>query len=720
MSETDIPRMCGTCSLKQTEPVVAGSYGTWELTYTAGEWGIDDGGTLAVMRRFASDWGEPQMSDPEGDNYLTVVSDGQASLRPRFDTKAHVRPWRKGIVIDVYDDGLLPGETVRITYGDRSGGSRGSRAQTFCERTFEFRVLVNAIATGEFTKLEDCPEIEVLPGPAQSIVAIAPSQCNVGDECRVAIKFEDGWGNPTEQYSGTVLLQAEGPGAVADEVEWLPDETGLMDVPLVCNERGIVRVRATAGEMKCLSNPVECEDRYLLKRYFGDPHGQSEGTVGTNTVGEYFDFARDRARVDFCSHQGNDFQITKEQWAEIQEEVRSHYEPGRFVTLLGYEWSGNAAGGGDHNVWYLDADAPIFRSSHALIGDRSDLQTDRFPVEALYEELHGHSAVVAAHVGGRRATLSRHDGDVKRLVEVYSAWGEFEWMLTQSLELGHSVGVTATSDGHKGRPGASYPGAGQFGVYGGLTCVYASELTRERVFEALRDRRCYGTSGERIIVRYSAGEHFMGVESASSELTASVFNVMVAGTGPIESVELLRGSEIVAAHDGFASLPPSNRVRIAWSGARILGRDRATCWDGSVTVKGARVLGAMPYAFDSPAEGLTQVTDRSVSWTSITTGDEDGVVLELDDVEAATLTFEAGPCSFEVGGYDLAGLMPYTVDCGGVAQQVTVRRLPADDPPMDVRCEWPGGGVGFASGAYWVRVKQMDGARAWTSPIFFR
>jgi hypothetical protein len=32
--------------------------------------------------------------------------------------------------------------------------------------------------------------------------------------------------------------------------------------------------------------------------------------------------------------------------------------------------------------------------------------------------------------------------------------------------LGHRVGVVANSDGHKGRPGASYPGASEFGAYG--------------------------------------------------------------------------------------------------------------------------------------------------------------------------------------------------------------------------------------------------------------
>ena len=55
-------------------------------------------------------------------------------------------------------------------------------------------------------------------------------------------------------------------------------------------------------------------------------------------------------------------------------------------------------------------------------------------------------------------------------MEVHSAWGTFEWLLTDGFALGHRCGVVCNSDGHKGRPGASYPGASMFGAYGGLTC----------------------------------------------------------------------------------------------------------------------------------------------------------------------------------------------------------------------------------------------------------
>ena len=77
-------------------------------------------------------------------------------------------------------------------------------------------------------------------------------------------------------------------------------------------------------------------------------------------------------------------------------------------------------------------------------------------------------------------------------MEIHSAWGTFEWLLTDGFPLGHRSGVVCNSDGHKGRPGASYPGAATFGAYGGLTCFLTNDLTRDGIFECLRSRHDYG------------------------------------------------------------------------------------------------------------------------------------------------------------------------------------------------------------------------------------
>ena len=124
-----------------------------------------------------------------------------------------------------------------------------------------------------------------------------------------------------------------------------------------------------------------------------------------------------------------------------------------------------------------------------------------YTADELFRALDGEDAVVIAHVGGRYADLKyAHDGRLERSVEVHSTWGTFEWLLHDAFEKGYRVGVVCHSDDHKGRPGATRPGASTFGAIGGLTCYFMPELTRDALFEALRHRRHYGTTGTRLFL----------------------------------------------------------------------------------------------------------------------------------------------------------------------------------------------------------------------------
>lgn len=131
----------------------------------------------------------------------------------------------------------------------------------------------------------------------------------------------------------------------------------------------------------------------------------------------------------------------------------------------------NTCLGGDRNILFAEEGRPIYRSSHALVEDRSDQDLDANSVEDLFEKLKDEDCMVFAHVGGRYADIRRgHDRDKERSVEVHSAWGTFEWLVEDAFEMGYRTGILATSDGHKGRPGASHPGATRFGAYGGCPC----------------------------------------------------------------------------------------------------------------------------------------------------------------------------------------------------------------------------------------------------------
>ena len=479
----------------------AGSYASFTLTYTAGVFGIDDSGSLRVCFRFASDQGSPQFDDPSGANYCTVEASNGAVLQVRWDPKANVRPWDRTLWIKVVKGYLREGDQIVIRFGVTDHGGPGMRLQTFAEKTFEFRVLADPIATFNFQPLPVQPMICIVPGPPERFVAVLPTRRRPGEKFALKVKGEDRWGNPSDRCDQTLILEAQGgiaglprtmqltPGRFAFEVGDL-SVAGPGDVSII--------VRDEAGTVLAETNPRRIDSRDLV-HFWGDLHGQSEETIGTGSAREYFAFARDRAFVDACAHQGNDFQITDEFWAELNRITAEFDDPGSFVALPGYEWSGNTSLGGDRNIYFPEEGRIIRRSSHALIEDQTTASYDCNNARELFRafaEAGEFDVVCFAHCGGRYADIGyAHDGRFERSVEVHSSWGTFEWLVHDAIDLGYRVGIVANSDGHKGRPGASYPGAGKFGAIGGLTCYLMEELTRPALLDCLRKRRHYGTTG---------------------------------------------------------------------------------------------------------------------------------------------------------------------------------------------------------------------------------
>ena len=125
--------------------VEAGSYQEFVLTYTAGYFGIDDTGSIKICWRYAADIGTPQFDDPAAPHYVSARTSNGAALALRYDPKDNVRPWGRTVQVKVLNGFLREGDRLEVRYGDRSHGGPGIRMQTFCESTFEFRVLVWSI-----------------------------------------------------------------------------------------------------------------------------------------------------------------------------------------------------------------------------------------------------------------------------------------------------------------------------------------------------------------------------------------------------------------------------------------------------------------------------------------------------------------------------------------------------------------------------------------------
>lgn len=708
-------KLLGVVELSPHLPVVAGQMGTWTLIYTVGEYGIDEGGTIKLAHRFASDWQPPQFDQPGESGYTTISTSGNAKLAVRYDRKGHHRPWLKCIVIDVYDGSLAPGDTVTIVLGDTSGGGPGIRAQTFQESAHCFQFFVDPTNACQAQPLPDCPAVPIVPGEAVSLVLTLPSQAKLGEQVGVHLLGQDPWSNPAS-ISMDMKLRWDGTAQAA-----VSQQSVIPQTP------GWGRVIAHWKGNEYASNPICISDHHQpYKRWWGDLHAQTDATVGTGTEEEYFLFARDVARLDFASHQGNDFQMTDANWRTLNETVRQFHLDGSFVVFPGYEWSANTTAGGDRNVFYLEEDMPIIRSSPWQVesGQASSLQS-HVPVQALFDALHEQvdpdKVLCGSHVGGRYADLSKgFDEKLGPLIEVVSCWGVFEWLLHDAIDQQLVFGVMANSDGHKGRPGAEGPGAGEFGIAGGLTCVLAPELCRQSIFAALRNRQCYGTTGARIFLDFTINNQPMG-----TMLPRQVHSLQVAakviGTAPIERLLLYQGKQLITEvlAPEFASMQNSRRVRLTWQGSRIRGRGRRVSWDGTLSLKDTRIIEAWAHSFDSPGDTVEKTNVHQVAFTSQTTGDIDGIELLLEDSRQGLLEFSSAAGDWQI---DLSKLddQPQVKTFGGIDMFATLMRYPETIRTMELTLETmlPAPSTPYA--AYHIKAIQCDGQTAWSSPIFIR
>ncbi len=721
------PRHVGRAWISPDGHVVAGQLGTWTITYEVGAYGYDERARLKIAWRFASDWGTPQFKDPRGRNYTTIRLETRcptAVADLAVEPRGQVRPWFKTLVASVADGSLYPGDRVHVTIGNTTGGGDGSRAQTFRERGCEWRVFVDPFGTELYTALEASPRFDVVGGALHRLVAVAPTTVRPGEPFDALVKAEDLWGNPCERFEGEVAVEAVGasvPG-LPRAVHWRRGEVAVARLAGLRLAGGETRLRVSGPGTAAESNLIRALAPGEAKTFWGDLHGQTRATVGTGTIEEYFAFGRDVALLDMMCHQANDFQVTEDEWQRLRGQIDRFHENGRCVIFVGYEWSGMTPGGGDRNVMFRSDTASLHRSSHAEVDDMADAATDCFPVSDLFTQFAGRDDVLLIpHIGGRYADIvGFHDPTLEPVVEIYSDWGRFEWLLADALRAGYKVGVVSNSDGHKGRPGASHPGASTFGAYGGLTCVLAESLTREAVFEAIRARRCYGVSAaQRIHVDVSVNGLPMGAEGRATGPVRIMGRA--AGTGPLERIDVLRGLEILQTVSPYtaASYAGSSRYRIAWAGSRVRGRDRLTRWDGSLELSAGRILDAEPFAMENPEKGITRRTEQRLEWISNTTGDDDGVDVTLEAPAGAVLRFRTPVIDLDVRLADLADGATRVVPAGGVDLRAFMRRLPARDFARELSFEVvdPSPPAGACS-AYWIRVTQEDGAQAWTSPVY--
>lgn len=705
-----------------------------EPTTVAFEWIIGEdvvqtGGELLVAWRWPFDWSDLQTDDPAGDGYMSLkfapasgTGEG-VKLKPLYNWFSGIEPWHHQIHVKVEAGQLQEGDRIELTCGDTSQGSIGWRAPTCVDNAVDFVMAIDHPGNSIRHRLVQQPSFPVVPGPPVSLTAIIHSDTVVGEPAEVIVRAEDCWGNAT--------LLDDMPALTIDsgdvELEVVPLDAEPVrpsyHFEATFNKPGLFRLNAESGEFQSTTNPITVhQEQPALELFWGDVHsGQTEIGCGSGTVAESYAFGRDCAGLQFITHQSNDHYVTLDDWAHVREVTDDFYEPGVYVPILGCEWSPFTKDGGDRNVLY-GYDEPVLRRSDRFFReDVPDPEPDVPQAPAFHEAFRDLDVLVNIHVGGRMTNLDWYEQKIEKLCETHSTHGTVEWFFMDALSRGYKVGLTAGTDGVMGRPGACHPGRRLIrNLRNGLTGLYAKELTREAVWEALHARRTFATTGERIRLLFQVNDTDMGSEITTDGSPKISFQVE--GTKPVERVDLFRGIEVI---NSWTVSPPvvqeenSTLLRVLWGGTERKGTARLqrVDWTGSLSVTGGSVELIEPINFQSYDDAATLTGDDRIEWSNKSAGNAAGILIRVTGDDSTELSFESTPTTFKVSLSDVQNA-DHRVDAGGVGRFALIGPPPNANGPTTFELETTDEEAVTGEFPYWIRVTQIDQSLAWSSPVY--
>ena len=727
----------GTFSVDASSPFVVNSHQTFRQTYTVGSVPMAEGGGLLVTHQLMADYGVPQTNKPAESDYVSIAcSNPKASFRlGRHRIPSFIHGVYPGTPLSFTLQGtsLEPGETISITFGDRSEGSPGFLIQSSENDEFMIPIYVDLEGNQNYFTAH-WPGMKVVGGPGTGVTVIGPSIVGVGESFDVALRTHDAYYNRATSDIPAYQVTMNG-----KEVLRTLSGRGLTVIEdLRISEEGVYRIDASSedGGMVAKSNPLWVRQDPAHRIFWGETHGHTSYAEGQGTVANYFRYGREDARLDFIALSEHDAWMDDYEWTTLIDAVDQFSDPGAFSVFLSFEWTGRVQFGGHHNVLYRTA-ADRTRTPVQTAGSLSRLIYGLRDSNEVDDVL----VIPHAHMPG---DWRQNDPQLGRLVEITSMHGTFEWFGNYYLQHGHQVGFVGASDNHEGRPGFSGDSrTGAFQHFGGLAAVMAEELSDDTIFDSMRRIDAYATSdAARIILDASMNGAPMGKRmkfSANRKLDVSVL-----GTSPVDYIDVIKNGEIVHTKRflgekltdhcwvnlSFESIS-ENGLRDSPRGDRI--------WKGRIRVSNATLESVSIPGLHNPYVEYAAIDPEdptSISFHNETRGRSNVILIELSGASANTVleveldaTREHGityPIVYRPSVFPKRTLALPLADAalgqlaklpqveGAYTDQVTFE-LVSPDEAYDRRFSYEEMAQTHGD-YYYVRVTQLDGARAWSSP----
>lgn len=728
----------GLLSSDNLGPFVAGSLSSLSQTWRVGTRPMQTGGGFWVARHFAANFGEFQTDDPTAPGFISIetTDDDAVFARETFMASgAHggFRSPEPAIAFRLVSGALDRGSSVTITYGDQRQGGPGLQLPTFENERMPLPLYIDLDGSGEWRPLPIIPFL-VTGGEATGVHAFGPSVVEPGETFALSVRAEDPYSNlasgdiPAFEVlinDAVVATTPAGDAAIT-----------LLELSLPNTGPHWISVRSIDGTITGIGNPILVEADPQYRIYWGDTHGHSGYSEGIGTVDQFMRFARDDARLDYVTHSEHDSYLDAGEWELIRRAAAQYDEPGKFTIFLGWEWTRAARFGGHHNV--------LFRE----IGDQTPVSSLRFPfLSSLYAELHERhdpaDIVVIPHAHNP-GDYRQSDPQLEPVVEVMSTHGSFQWFMSSYLSHGHEVGVIAASDDHSSRPGYSAPSRDSLAQRGGLGAVMAPDRSRDAIFDGIKAKRTYATTGDRLILKFDVNGTNMGQRGPYSDSRA--ISGRAIGTGPIRSITLYKNDAVLweeeyllednAGQEQDLLLSFSSDSTPFFKGDAPRGW---RYWRGELQVNGAELVTAIPQDFYNPTTQYFQHSGNLIAFATHTRGDTSSIRLRLRDVgpdasitlnlEEATETGSAPPFyrPHATVPATTAELVLAEISAGMLSRNIPQADYPDDKVTLrrvisagqrDISFSFSDSEQPDQGDYYYFKVEQADDAIAWSSPVW--
>jgi hypothetical protein len=499
-----------------------------------------------------------------------------------------------------------------------------------------------------------------------------------------------------------------------------------------------------------------------LSPYFGDLHSHCAVGYGHGGLADAFqnaqlqlDFAAvtvhahwpdipagEQRLADLVDYHQEGFQKSRQGWDHLRDMVAANHRPGQFIPFLGFEWHSNQYG--DHNVYFKDP--------HGAIIPAGSLREMRQALRH-WQEQGVDALAIPHHIGYKRGyrgiNWEAFDPAFSPVVEIISmhgcsespdapypylhTMGPRDWRSTYhyGLAQGHVVGAIGSTDHHSAHPGS----------YGhGRMAVWSQALSREAVWDAIKARRTYALTGDKIALAFSINDGLMG--AILPPAPERHICCQVRGGGAIDYVDVLHNNRIIHRTSSYEKLlakqvdpfagPLKIYLELGWG-----QKGENVDWQANLQVVEGELLDVEPrfrghnvvapqageeesYAFSNWERGGDGVAFATRTWgnPTTTTAATQGIAFEISadadttirgqingqDVNVSLSDLIQGPKSSYLGGF----LTPAFYFHRAIPQTEYTAELDfVHQPARKDSRDW-----------YTVRVRQHNGQWAWSSPIW--